>query len=128
MKLFRTTKSGKRFLTLLLAFVMCIGMLPINTSAALLRGEAIKVLVCRAYSDGSVIESKYVQSTCRDSSGHSGYNHSMNANDVVRASGYTGYKQMIVKRYSYWGSSTVGASSCHYNVTGSAPCKADESI
>lgn len=128
MKLFRTTKSGKRFLTLLLAFVMCIGMLPINTSAALLTGEAIKVLVCRAYSDGSIIESKYVQSTCRDSSPHSGYNHSMNANDVVRASGYTGYKQMIVKRYGYWGSSTVGSSSCHYNVTGSAPYKADESI
>lgn len=97
---------------------------------ALLTGEEFSIVVNVGYLDdsGNFVRtgSKTMVSTCRYGCGHSGYNHTMNAAEIVAQSGYTG-SSWRVTRYGYW-DTPADISTVNYNITGSAPYKADQAI
>ena len=70
--------------------------------------------------------SKTMVSTCCDKTGHSGYNHSMDAAKIVKESGYT-YTDWRVTRHGYW-DAPASTTLVHYTISGKAPYKADEAI
>ncbi len=111
---------------------------------ALITNEQFNIKVNLAYADGTIIESKTLTLNCADTTGHSGYNHSVKLNTIsLSACGWSSYSSQIsgwkLLRYSYWGSNTQTSGNgtyissnlkpiIHYNITGSAPYRADESF
>ena len=95
----------------------------------LLVGEEFSIVVnCGYMENGTFVKtgSKTMVSTCCDETGHSGYLHSMDAEKIVKESGYI-YTDWRVTRYGYWDSPS-NPTAVHYNITGKAPYKADEAI
>ena len=96
---------------------------------ALLIGEQFSIVVNVGYMDnGNFVRtgSKTVVSTCCDKTGHSGYNHTMDAAEIIKESGYS-YTSWRVTRYGSWGEPT-STTAVNYSITGAAPYKADQAI
>ena len=128
----------KRFVAMLLALIMLLGLLPVSAMAANGTGHQISVKIYKVVLDSSkplgyqnpeLINTITV--TCQDSTGHSGYNHSVNLKEFYPTnvgasttdwsgwefdSYYTKGKEQ--KTFYDWTSSTVNATA---NVTGSEP-------
>ena len=113
---------------------------------AQVQGESFTIKVVKCYVDpdtkqGVKVETKSLTSKCLQSTGHAGYNHSTNiynlAKDTFGTSGWIGYNwnknTTVPSSYNAWkiyGSGNVNNdyTSVHYNITGSAPYKADETL
>ena len=106
----------------------------INTMA-LISGESFTVTIVKVV-NGNSVDSRKITSKCLQSTGHSGYNHSTNLRTLGQTFGYSGnYKGYNWSPYTTVpGSYTNGMppssnySSVHYNITGSAPYKANETL
>lgn len=101
---------------------------PDMSTMALLVGEQFRIRVNYGYlENGSfhLLASKEMVSTCGYGCGHSGYNHTMDAAGIVEESGYSG--EWRVTRYGNW-ADPASTTNCNYNITGSAPYKADQAI
>lgn len=132
-------KFTKRILGLVFALVMVCAMFPMNTFAALSTGEQFTINVVAVYENGEVIQSKPLTTKCADKTGHSGYNHSINIKEFyptalgMSATNLKGYYKSSYT--SYYGetptmfySSSSGTTQIHYNIQGSEPYKAVETI
>ncbi len=96
---------------------------------ALLVGEKFRIQVNVGYLDGNQFiktSTTTVIGTCKDSNGHSGFNHSMNPNEILAAAGYPGSSYRVTSG-SNWGS-PASTTRVTYNITGSAPYKADQAF
>ena len=101
---------------------------------ALISGESFTVNVVKVV-NGNAVDSVTLTQKCLQSTGHSGYNHSTNLRTLANVSGFSGYKGYNWSKYT-----TVPTSykkgfapnnnyvSVHYNITGSAPYKANETL
>ena len=95
----------------------------------LLVGEEFSIVVNVGYMEnGSFVKtgSKTMVSTCCYKTGHAGYNHTMDAEKIVKESGYT-YTSWRVTRNGYW-DAPASTTVVHYTISGKAPYKADEAI
>lgn len=97
-------------------------------------GENFTVNVVKVV-NGKIEATKSITTKCLQSTGHSGYNHSTNLRKLANASGFSGYKGYNWSKYTTVPSTfTTGLApdsnyaSVHYNITGSAPYKADETL
>ena len=96
---------------------------------ALLTHEKFSIKVNIGYLNGNefiVTGSKTVIGTCKDSTGHSGFNHSMDPNEILAEAGYPGSSYRVTS-YSNWGA-PASTTRVTYNITGSAPYKADQAF
>ena len=101
---------------------------------ALTSGEKFTVNVVKVV-NGISVETKSLTVTCLQMTGHSGYNHSTNLRALANQSGFTGYTGYNWSAYTTVPSSyTTGLcpnhnyTPVHYNLTGSAPYKANETL
>lgn len=101
---------------------------------ALISGESFTVNVVKVV-NGNKTETKSITAKCLQSTGHSGYNHSTNLQQLANASGFSGYDGYNWSKYTTVPSTyTKGLApnnnyaSVHYNITGRAPYKADETL
>ena len=101
---------------------------------ALISGEQFTVNVVKVV-NGVAVETKNITAKCLQTTGHSGYNHSTNLRSLANMSGFTGYIGYNWSRYTTVPSTyTRGLApnnnyaSVHYNIVGSAPYKADETL
>lgn len=101
---------------------------------ALIRGEQFIVNVIKVV-NGQAVDKAVLTPRCLQSTGHSGYNHSTNLQVLANESGFSGYKGYNWSNYTTVPSSyTKGLcpnnnyASVHYNITGSAPYKANETL
>lgn len=97
-------------------------------------GENFTVNVVKVV-NGKIEATKSITTKCLQSTGHSGYNHSTNLRKLANASGFSGYKGYNWSKHTTVPSTfTTGLApdsnyaSVHYNITGSAPYKADETL
>ncbi|NBJ91819.1 doubled motif LPXTG anchor domain-containing protein [Parablautia muri] len=72
---------------------------------------------------------------CLQNTGHSGYNHSTNLRILANASGFSGYKgynwspyTTVPSKYTSGLCPNNNYTSVHYNITGSAPYRANETL
>lgn len=109
---------------------------PVRKAAArgLISGEQFKINVVKVV-NGQAVSTKNIISKCLQSTGHSGYNHSTNLYKLASAAGFSGYKGYKWSKYTTVPSSYTSGlcpnnnyASVHYNITGSAPYKADETL
>ncbi|MEY8322662.1 InlB B-repeat-containing protein, partial [Lachnospiraceae bacterium 54-11] len=101
---------------------------------ALISGEKFTVDVVKVV-NGVEVDRVPLEPTCLQTTGHSGYNHSTNLRTLANESGFSGYKGYNWSKYTTVpGTYTSGLApnsnyaSVHYNITGSAPYKADETL
>ena len=124
----------KRFVAFLLVLIMVLGMLPVSAMAANSTGHKISVGIYKVVLDSSrplgyqnPVLLKTITVTCQDSTGHSGYNHSVKLKEFYPddTKDWTGWefdsyytKGKEQATFYSWTSSTVNATA---NVTGSEP-------
>ena len=103
-------------------------------TTALISGEKFTVKVVKVV-NGQAVDEKLLTTKCMQSTGHSGYNHSTNLRTLANLSGFSGYKGYNWNAYTTVPSTyTPGLcpnsnyASVHYNITGSAPYKANETL
>lgn len=103
-------------------------------STALIKGEQFTVRVVKVVNNQAV-ETVQLTSTCLQSTGHSGYTHSTNLRNLANQSGFSGYKGYNWSQYTTVPSTYTSGlcpnnnyASVHYNITGSAPYKANETL
>ena len=125
---------AKRGTAFLLSLLMCMSLMQVPAFAALISGEKFTVEVVKVV-NGNRVDSKTLTVKCLQSTGHSGYNHSTNLRTLANQSGFSGYKGYNWNQYTTVPSSyTKGLApnnnyaSVHYNITGSAPYKANETL
>ena len=101
---------------------------------ALISGEKFTVNVVKVV-NGNIVDSATLTQKCLQSTGHAGYNHSTNLRTLANESGFSGYKGYNWSQYTTVPSNyTKGLAPnnnyapVHYNITGSAPYKADETL
>ncbi len=101
---------------------------------ATISGEQFTVKVVKVV-NGKEESSVTLTKKCLQSTGHSGYNHSINLRDLANSSGYSGYKGYNWSQYETIPSSYTSGltpnnnyASVHYYITGSAPYKARETL
>ena len=101
---------------------------------ALISGEEFTVKVVKVV-NGNEVDNVTLTTKCLQRTGHSGYNHSTNLRDLANSSGFSGYKGYNWSKYTTVPSTyTEGLApnnnyaSVHYNITGSAPYKANETL
>ncbi len=101
---------------------------------ALISGEQFTVRVVKVV-NGQEAGSVWLTSKCLQSTGHSGYNHSTNLRTLANQSGFSGYKGYNWSKYTTVPSTYTSGlcpnnnyASVHYNITGSAPYKANETL
>ena len=104
------------------------------------KGEQFTINVVAVYKNGTVINSTTLTTTCKDSTAHSGYNHSINLKEFhpstlgwtttgwagwcrPQSTVYTG--QALYGTFYSWDKTST---SIHYNITGTPPYKAAETI
>ena len=104
------------------------------SEAALIKGEEFTVNVVKVV-NGNAVDSVILTQKCLQSTSHSGYNHSTNLWTLANLSGFSGYKGYNWSQYTTVPSTyTKGLApnnnyaSVHYNITGSAPYKANETL
>lgn len=104
------------------------------SEAALISGEKFTVDVVKVV-NGNAVDSVTLTQKCLQTTGHSGYNHSTNLRTLANLSGFSGYKGYNWSKYTTVPSTyTEGLApnnnyaSVHYNITGSAPYKANETL
>lgn len=109
---------------------------PVRKAAArgLISGEQFYVTVVKVV-NGQKADSVRLTAKCLQSTGHSGYNHSTNLRSLANQSGFSGYKGYNWSKYTTVPSSYTSGlcpnnnyASVHYNITGSAPYKANETL
>ena len=98
------------------------------------RGEQFKINVVKVV-NGQIADQITLTSNCLQSTSHSGYNHSTNLRTLANQSGFTGYKGYNWSTFTTVPSSYTNGlcpnnnyQSVHYNITGSAPYKAAETL
>lgn len=136
-----TKRKGNlaRLLALLLTAALGAGLCG-TALAALVTGEPFTINVVAVYKNGTVIDNETLSTTCKDRTGHSGYNHSIYLKEFhpsvfgwptagwagwckPQSTVYTG--QSLFNTFTaYSGTSTQ----IHYNIQGSTPYKAVETI
>ena len=101
---------------------------------ALISGEKFTVNVVKVV-NGNIVDSVTLTQKCLQSTGHAGYNHSTNLRTLANTSNFSGYKGYNWGKYTTVPSSykeglapNNNYASVHYNITGSAPYKADETL
>lgn len=129
-------QQSKKFRKVM-AVLMVIAMLfsiATPAMAALISGESFTVKVVKVV-DGNTADTVTLTKTCLQSTKHSGFNHSTNLYDLANSSGFTGYKGYNWSKYTTVPSSYIPGlapnnkyAAVHYNITGSAPYKADETL
>lgn len=104
------------------------------SEAALISGEKFTVDVVKVV-NGNAVDRVTLTQKCLQSTGHSGYNHSTNLRTLANLSGFSGYKGYNWSKYTTVPSTyTKGLApnnnyaSVHYNITGRAPYKANETL
>lgn len=104
------------------------------SEAALISGENFTVDVVKV-ANGNAVDSVTLTQKCLQSTGHSGYNHSTNLRALADASGFRGYKGYNWSQYTTVPSTykkglapNNNYAAVHYNITGSAPYKANETL
>lgn len=136
-----TKRKGNlmRLLALLLATMLGAGLCG-TALAALVKGERFTINVVAVYKNGTVINSTTLETTCKDTTSHSGYNHSINLKEFhPSAFGWptSGWAGWCKPQYTvYTGESLFStfyawdtrSTEIHYNIQGSAPYKAVETI
>ena len=123
-----------KILSLVLVLAMVFSLLPGQASAALISGEQFTVRVVKVV-NGNEADSVTLTQKCLQSTGHSGYNHSTNLRTLANLSGFTGYKGYNWSSYTTVPSTYKSGlapnnnyAPVHYNITGSAPYKANETL
>ncbi len=103
-------------------------------TAALIKGEQFTVRIVKVV-NGNKVDEKVLTSKCLQSTGHAGYNHSTNLRTLANQSGFSGYKgynwsnhSTVPSKYTSGLCPNNNYASVHYNITGSAPYKADETL
>ncbi len=121
-----------RLLALLLATMLGAGLCG-TALAALVKGERFTINVVAVYKNGTVINSTTLETTCKDTTSHSGYNHSINLKEFHPSafgwptSGWAGWckPQYTVytgeSLFSTFYASDKRSTEIHYNIQGSAP-------
>ena len=101
---------------------------------ALIKGEKFTVNVVKVV-NGNMVDSVELTEKCQQSTGHSGYNHSTNLRTLANESGFSGYKGYNWSKYTTVPDTYTSGlapnnnyASVHYNITGSAPYKANETL
>ncbi len=101
---------------------------------ASISGESFTVNVVKVV-NGNKTETKSITTKCLQSTGHSGYSHSTNLRQLANASGFSGYDgynwskyTTVPSKYTKGLAPNNNYASVHYNITGSAPYKADETL
>ncbi len=101
---------------------------------ALIKGEEFTVDVVKVV-DGEEVDRTPLKPTCLQSTGHSGYKHSTNLCTLANESGFSGYRgynwsknTTVPSTYTKGQAPNHNYASVHYNITGSAPYKADETL
>ncbi len=101
---------------------------------ALISGESFTVDVVKVV-NGQKVDSVNLTSKCLQSTGHSGYNHSTNLRKLANESGFSGYKgynwskyTTVPAKYTSGLAPNNNYASVHYNITGNAPYKANETL
>ena len=101
---------------------------------ALISGESFTVNVVKVV-NGNAVDSVTLTQKCLQSTGHAGYNHSTNLRTLANMSGFSGYKGYNWSNYTTVPTSYTSGlapnsnyASVHYNITGSAPYKANETL
>lgn len=104
------------------------------SEAALISGEQFTVDVVKVVNGNAVARVTLTQN-CLQSTGHSGYNHSTNLRTLANLSGFSGYKGYNWSKYTTVPSTykkglapNNNYAAVHYNITGSAPYKANETL
>jgi len=106
------------------------------TPLALISGEQFTVSVVKVV-NGQAVDRVTLTKKCLQSTGHSGYNHSTNLRDLANSSfglsnGYVGYNwskyTTVPSSYTSKRPDNNNYASVHYNVVGSAPYDADETL
>jgi len=85
--------------------------------------------------NGNMVDSVELTEKCLQSTGHSGYNHSTNLRILANESGFSGYKGYNWSQYTTVPDTYTSGlapnnnyATVHYNITGSAPYKANETL
>ncbi len=101
---------------------------------ALISGEKFTVNVVKVV-NGNMVDSVELTEKCLQSTGHSGYNHSTNLRILANESGFSGYKGYNWSQYTTVPDTYTSGlapnnnyATVHYNITGSAPYKANETL
>ena len=101
---------------------------------ALISGESFTVNVVKVV-NGNEVDRVTLTQKCLQSTGHAGYSHSTNLYTLANVSGFSGYKGYNWSKYTTVPSSYTSGlapnsnyASVHYNITGSAPYKANETL
>ncbi len=101
---------------------------------ALISGEKFTVNVVKVV-NGNIVDSVTLTQKCLQSTGHAGYNHSTNLRILANTSGFSGYKGYNWSPYTTVPSSykeglapNNNYAPVHYNIEGSAPYKANETL
>ena len=104
------------------------------SEAALISGEKFTVDVVKVV-NGNEVDRVTLTPKCLQSTGHSGYNHSTNLRALANESGFSGYKgynwskfTTVPSTYTRGLAPNNNYASVHYNITGSAPYKANETL
>ena len=104
------------------------------SEAALISGEQFTVDVVKVV-NGNAVACVTLTQNCLQSTGHSGYNHSTNLRTLANLSGFSGYKGYNWSKYTTVPSTykkglapNNNYAAVHYNITGSAPYKANETL
>ena len=124
----------KRFVAFLLVLIMVLGMLPVSAMAANSTGHKISVGIYKVVLDSSrplgyqnPVLLKTITVTCQDSTGHSGYNHSVKLKEFYPddTKDWTGWEfdsyYTKGKEQATFYSSTSSTVNATANVTGSEP-------
>ena len=127
------TKKKLLILTILMVVLLQI-ILPLKSLAALVTGEKFSVEVVKVVKN-SAVQRERIVSRCLQSTGHSGYNHSTNLRSLAQSAGFLGYVGYNWSQYTTVPSTYTSGlapnnnyASVHYNITGNAPYKADETL
>lgn len=127
------TKKKLLILTILMVVLLQI-ILPLKSLAALVTGEKFSVEVVKVVKN-SAVQRERIVSRCLQSTGHSGYYHSTNLRSLAQSAGFLGYVGYKWSQYTTVPSTYTSGlapnnnyASVHYNITGNAPYKADETL
>ena len=104
------------------------------SEAALISGEKFIVDVVKVV-NGNAVATATLTQKCLQKTGHSGYNHSTNLQTLANLSGFSGYKGYNWSQYTTVPSTYKSGlapnnnyAAVHYNITGNAPYKANETL
>lgn len=104
------------------------------SEAALISGENFTVDVVKVV-NGNAVDRVTLTQKCLQSTGHSGYNHSTNLRALANLSGFSGYKgynwsslTTVPSTYKNGLAPNNNYATVHYNITGNAPYKANETL